>query len=295
MRVISHMRGAADWVGSAAVKTGVEIKKGVLYLGEEVSYKAYDIYDLRNDGFEKFTKAEIANLKVVGKVFGLTPLFKGVIETLEGQKNLYYATKFIGSLCDFMAIYQKVFAQETFTGKCKTFFTLPHLIKISYGVGNCLDPVKFGMKMGLWELKKVSELGTRIGNYQVFNRRLEDIPVIGSLSYSPKDFFIFTASCLELTKVGLDFYHIDGTDADSVRRRQQKITRRWDFVVNIGFFFKMVGTFGKIGLMTLGRRYGSTLAFAACDAFIQNAGLIKFWMDRSKNRKERFKNPAAAA
>lgn len=294
MGLISNINYAAHWVGNATVDTGAGIKNGVLYIGEEVSRKAYDIYDLRSDGFEKWTKAGIANLKLAGKVFELTALFKGVIETLEGQKNIYYATKFIGSLCDFMAIRKDTFAEATFMGKVNKFFTLSNFIKIFYGIGNCLDPLKFGMKMGLWNLKSASELGTRIGNYQVFNRRLEDIPVVGSLSYSPKDFFVFTACCLELTKVGVDFYRIDGTDANLARRREQQITKRWDSVVNVGFFLKMVGTFGKMGLITFGRRYGNTMTFAVCDAFVQNAGLIKFWMDRSKNRDVRFRNPAAA-
>ncbi|CUI17568.1 hypothetical protein PNK_1964 [Candidatus Protochlamydia naegleriophila] len=292
MGLISNITGAARWVGSTVVDTGTGIKKGVLWAGEGISRGAYDIYDLRSDGFEKWTKFGLANLKLVGKIFEMTALFKGVIETLEGQKNIYYATKFIGSICDFMAIGEETFKQATIMGGVKKFFTLPNFIKIFYGIGNCLDPLKFGMKMGLWDLKRASELGTRIGNYQVFNRRLEDIPLVGSLSYNPKDFFVFTACCLELTKIGLDLYKIDGTDADGGRRRGERIAKRWDFVVNLGFFLKMVGTFGKMGLITFGRRYGNTLTFAVCDVVTQNAGLIKFWMDRSKAREARFCNPA---
>lgn len=299
MGLISNITGAARWVGSTAVNTGTGVKNGVLYIGEEVSRKAYDVYDLRSDGFEKWTKAGIANLKLAGKALELTALFKGVVETLEGQKNIYYATKFFGSICNY-------FKLEKVGEDSRLSLAIPKIQKFVYGerqvawnhvvtlydIGNIIEVLKFSQKMGIAKFEWASKLGTQIGNFQVFNKRVGDIPVVGSLSYSPKDFFIFVACMFEAWSWGRKL--ITAEEA-AVNTPEAKAEYRKKFIADVGNWLKLTGTIGKMVLIRYGSSHSKAMWFAVADAITQNAGLIKFWMDRSNNRDKRFKNPAAAA
>lgn len=60
----------------------------------------HDVYSL--DGFEKWSKVVGADLKFLNILPCCKGIFDDAIRAAEDQKNLYYATLFIGSMCDFI-------------------------------------------------------------------------------------------------------------------------------------------------------------------------------------------------
>ena len=87
---------AAMWI----INTAVSIKRGMMPGLETASRRMHYVYSL--EGFEKWSKALGSDLKFLNAL----PMFKGIfddaIRAAEDQKNLYYATLIIGSMCDFI-------------------------------------------------------------------------------------------------------------------------------------------------------------------------------------------------
>jgi hypothetical protein len=287
---ISHGVNSALFTISEGVSlVSSEVKKGIRYVGEGPSRAAYDIYDLRHEGFEKWTKAAIANLKLIGRIKH-TNVFNAAIETLEGQKNLYYATKFIGSACDFIQR-DKVTKKVSLTiPKYKEEGT--NWVAVLYGIGNFLDTARFLQKHEVVAFQTVSRLGAAIGSIKISylkDKRLDQIPVLSNVFYSPKDIFIFAASGIEISRFIKAFVNVEGeTGEDRTRKRKEILS-------DISTWLKLTGSIGKMILIGCGSRYGTAFWFTLVDVITQNAGLIRYWKDRSRDREVRFNNPAIAA
>jgi len=286
---ISHgVNSALFTIGEGVSLVSSEVKKGIRYVGEGPSRAAYDIYDLRHEGFEKWTKAAIANLKLIGRIKH-TNVFNAAIETLEGQKNLYYATKFIGSACDFIQ-------RDKVTKKVS--LTIPkykegtNWVAVLYGIGNFLDTARFLQKHEVVAFQTVSRLGAAIGSIKISylkDKRLDQIPVLSNVFYSPKDIFIFAASGIEISRFIKAFVNVEGeTGEDRTRKRKEILS-------DISTWLKLTGSIGKMILIGCGSRYGTAFWFTLVDVITQNAGLIRYWKDRSRDREVRFNNPAIAA
>ncbi|WP_068467011.1 hypothetical protein [Candidatus Protochlamydia phocaeensis] len=276
-----------------------ETKKGVLYLGELGANCAYDVYDLTFDGFDKWTKEAIAVAKFSTIVFSLGNLLKDFVAALEGHKELIYASKFIGSAADFIAQRNKV--DETGNvildaqGKPikETYFQRPDIIKVLYAIANTLDAGKFVHKY-IFNFSTFSNLATKIGSYQVsfLGKRVEEIPVVGNLCSSPKDFFIFIASGIENYRLLLG----DNGIIRKVARAEsgKRLQTLWG-ELKLEVLLKFAGSTGKMILITFGRTSSKTLWFAVVDVTTQSASLVKFFIDRHKKRTERFAHPSRSA
>ncbi len=279
--VINNIGNAFDSYCIEFINAGIKAKKGMIAVGEASSNVMYDIYSL--NGFEKFAKAMIANLRMLELIPSIKGTFEHCLKTLEAQKDLYYATLVFGSTCDFIkADYDKV--TQEFKGYK---FTLPRVnpdkdnspidwVKLLYGIGNPFETAKFLQKYKVLEFPLCSQLANQFGSIKLFtlngqNWTVEDIPVLNCWCDKPKDFFVFLASgwttysCL----VSNHFWTIEN-------------------------LLKLTGGIGKMTLISgsnflISRQYFWTLA--VIDVVTQNASLISLILKCDKAREERFEHP----
>jgi hypothetical protein len=281
-------------VSDFACRTGSKIKAGTLYVGEGLSNMAYDVYDLKNEGFEKWVKATISTLRMYAIFSGMTDRFNIAISTFESQKDLYYATKFIGSVTHFIR-------ERPAPGESR--LRCPSLNEGLYAIANVLDTAKFLQKNEVFEMKWASEFATRLGSFSLSSiprvgeqvgaigerlgwKTFGEVPVLGTLTRTPKDFFIFAASAIETRRVINDIVYAEGNTIET-----RAANRRKAIFPNM---LKLTSSVGKMVLISCGRSYGRAHWFAVADAVTQNASLWKYWWDRSAKRQARF-DPAAAA
>lgn len=285
-------------VSNFVCRTCSGINKGRLYVCEGLCNMAYDVYDLKNEGFEKWVKASISNLRMLSIMNGMTDRFNIAINTFEAQKDLYYATKFIGSITHF--IREKPAAGESRL-QCPTF------VQGLYAVANFFETGKFLQKNQVFGMKWASDFASKLGAFPLSRlginvdkipvvggwlgwKTFEEVPVFGSLTRTPKDFFIFIASSYEVCSMIYKSVHImdGGTTIE-------RAARRCDYVFNLANSLKFISSAGKIVLISCGRSYSRSHWFAVADLITQNASLFKFWLDQSGKRQKRFEHPAAAA
>ena len=254
------------------IDAGVSIKKGCLFVAGEAGPTMSDIYSM--EGFEKLSKALIADLKF----FSLIPCIKGVfaecLATLEAQKDLYYATLFMGSMTEFIKIDPTSGAKSFQLPKFKEG---PHkgktdVVKILYAIGNFCEAGKFLQKFQVYSFALCTQVASRLGSMQVFTLygqswTVGDIPVLNCLCDKPKDFFIFIASGVE------------------VWRCKEKNLLKWQNA------FKLAGSTGKMLLIPFGRHHNKKVWFVVLDLVTQNASLFGFIVKRYKERQKRFNYP----
>ena len=239
----------------------------------------HDIYSL--EGFEKLTKSLIANLKLLSLIPCIKGIFDTCIDSLEAQKDLYYATMSIGCTAEF-------FGKDD-AGNWR--FKLPkkdlieNAIKILYLIGNYCETAKFFQRYKVFSFSTCTQLSNTFGNYSVFNWRLDDIPVIQTLFNKPKDFFIFTSSLLECIKCCC----IDGLLAAPAKGTTPAKETNWEGLI------KVTSSFGKMVLIASGRNYNQFLWFAIADVITQLASLISLVYKRAVERERRFDNPQMIA
>ncbi|MBA2369737.1 MAG: hypothetical protein H0V82_12035 [Candidatus Protochlamydia sp.] len=280
-------------VSNFACGTCSKIKAGTLYVGEGLSNMAYDVYDLKNEGFEKWVKATISTLRMYAIFSGMTDRFNIAISTFESQKDLYYATKFIGSVTHFIR-------ERPAPGESR--LKCPSVNEGLYAIANFLDTAKFLKKNEVFEMKWASDVASWLGPYSLYSipkigeqvgavgekfgwKTFGEVPVLGTLTRNPKDFFIFTASALETRRVINDIVYAEGTTIEV-----RAANRRKAILPNM---LKLTSSIGKMVLISCGRSYGRSPWFAVADAITQNASLVKFWWDRSAKRQARFTAVAA--
>jgi hypothetical protein len=272
MELINSIYNAAAAFGTGLIHTGESIKKGALVIAEEGSHAMREAYCL--DGFEKLTKAGIANLKFLNIIPCIKGVFDECIATLEAQKDLYYATKFFDCMPDFIYVDPKTKAKS---------FQLPRIqkgpdkgsidsVKILYAIGNFLDPFRFLYKYKIYSFPLCVEIANRMASIKVFDLNgktytIDDIPVVHSLCSRPKDFFIFLASLVD------------------VYRCSKKTILEWENGL------KLVATCGRIVLITFGRHHHKMLWFHIADVITQNVGLMAFIVKRHIDRERRFNHP----
>jgi hypothetical protein len=240
----------------------------------------YDVYSLQ--GFEKWSKAAIADMRAIQLIPGCQGIFNSTLKTIEAQKDLIYATLVFESTADFIKV-TKTVDEETGEETTSYSFTLPRerngnieWVKVLYGIGNPFDTLGFLHKYKVISFPFLSKVATQVGETKVFTLRGEawtfgDIPVLNRLVDKPKDFFVCIAS-------GYTAY------------RCLTSQNFWD----IANLIKLTGSIGKIILITsaeymIQRKY--FVALAVVDVVTQNASLIGLLMKRSKEREDRFNDP----
>jgi hypothetical protein len=280
---INRVGGAAAGACWGAIHTGITVKqgiqKGLLVVGEGTSRVMYDIYSL--DGFEKWSKALIANLRFASALFKLNGLFDECLKTLEAQKDLYYATLFIGSMKEFVG-FDKTKGEYHF--KLPAREKLENLSKIFLAIGNFFETGKFLQKYKVLDFPLCTAVANRLASVQVFTLRgkaytVDDIPVLQTLCDKPKDFFIVLSSAIEIWR---------GTAIKIMAGKAKTIFE----VENL---CKVVGSMGKIVLIAFGRHYSKFIWFSVVDVTTQDVSLYGFIYKRARERANRFERPVASA
>ncbi len=223
------------------------------------------------DGFEKLTKAGIANM---GALHYLFPSIKGVfdksIKELEFEKDLLYATQFIGALASCISQKDWTFClptKKTKDSEGKDVVSTDYA-KILLGLGGFCEAGKFLQKYKVFSFSTCTGLSNSYGSIKLFGYGLgDDIPVIRNLFDKPKDFFVFWGS-------GVEVYETFKVE-------------KWD----LGNWLKVSSSLGKMILITFGRTCYGEWWFILCDAITQNASLLSLVYKTNKEREDRFANP----
>ena len=202
------------------------------------------------DGFEKLTKAGIANMTALHYLF---PAVKGVfdksIKELEFEKDLLYATQFIGAMASCISKRDWSFCLPTRTNADGTKST--DYAKILLGLGGFCEAGKFLQKYKVFAFSTCTQLSNSYGSIKVFGQSLgNDIPVIRNLFDKPKDFFVFLGS-------GVEVY-------EAIKARK----------FDLGVLLKVSSSLGKMILIVFGRTCYGEWWFILCDVITQNASLL---------------------
>ncbi len=277
MNITDGMRNVAVGVCMGAINTGVAIERGVLAVGEGSSRVMYDIYSL--DGFEKWSKALIANLRFLSLLPQLRGVFDEFLKTLESQKDLYYATMSINSLKEFIG-------ETKVAGKTHYHFKFPtreikvgrnkvevvDSVKLLLAIGNFFETGKFLQKYKVYAFPLCSQVANRLASVKVFSYggktyTLDTVPVLQTLTDKPKDFFIVLSSIIEIW-----------------RCKDKPL-------LDIENMCKLVGSTGKIVLITFGRISNKAIWFSVVDVVTQDVSLIAFIYKKHKDRERNFNRP----
>lgn len=255
------------------------IKKGVLIIGKEVSYVAYDIYSM--EGFEKWTKASVANLELISCIPAMKGIFGECLKTLKDQKDLYYATMIFTSLRHLVGKEEIKDANDQVIGT-RRCFQFPRRdddrpnsgydwIKFWGVFANVCEVGKFIQKHKICSFERCSALASKYGAYEAFGYRLDRIPIVQRVFEAPKDVFIVMMSLIDLKRC----YYEPG-----------------DYLIKT---CKVVGSLGKIGLISSGFYYNKHIGFRVLCVVTQNASLFGYLIKAYQGRQARFEHPQPAA
>jgi hypothetical protein len=261
------------------INAGVAIKRGALYCGEGASRVMHDIYSI--DGLEKWSKAGISELRLFSFIPGMNGVFSECIKTLEAQKDLYFASKFIGTTADFIKNPRSFLDSRTFLYGIGNWFELGKFLQknevVAFSICTELSNKYGAIKLCNRRLDDIPVLGSVLD--KLFNRRLDDIPVLGNVFDRPKDICIFIASifeCCECYQKGL--YKKDPNDSS-------KNLLDWLCVL------KVTTSIGKMLLISCGKYYNKLLWFAVIDVVTQHASLASLILKNCQTREGRFLKP----
>ena len=284
----SLLRGTAG-ICKTISYAGDEIKKGVLYAAERSCLRMYDIYSL--NGFERWAKAIISSLKFISLLPSIRGVFDKCLQTLEPQKDLYYAS---------MTFYTTgYFVSKEKNGNYN--FTLPRKdkkdkkgnvvmdtngnkaavmdwVKVLRGIANPFDTACFLQKYKVMSFPLVSKFASQVGSIKLFTygrsaMTIGNCPVIENLFTRPKDFFMFFAAIVSINDLRYDAKPLS--------------------LLNMA---KLVACLGKIilttayGFMT---RSNYFTAITVLEFVASNASLLNLILKKSEEREERIQNPVA--
>lgn len=236
-------------------------------LVKEASFILNKMHSL--DGFEKGIKAMISNIAFLNLFPSCRGVFDGCIETFKDQKNLYYAAKVFSVPADYVHLESKK-TDKREQSRSYTF-CLPRYRHggeervnweaIFLGIGSFGEMGRFLQQHRLCAFSALTQLSSKIGAVRVFSSiqggvLVNNIPVVHRMLNSPKDGFVFAASCHGLYKS----YHLPK-----------------DKFWTIENYVKMTGCIGKIILIGFGgmmeaRGYKGTVKFI--DMFYSNVAVI---------------------
>lgn len=233
-----------------------------------------DLYRL--EGLEKWSKALGADLKFADYFCG--GMFKEATRAAEDQKNLYYATLIIGSMCDFIKKHEDgTFGLQMPTMQVKNadgdLEDRIDWVKFFYAFGNFFETAKFCQKYNVFDMSYFTHLSNTYGAVKVFDVRLDDVKVIGTVFDKPKDLFVFIASlCDNYNSYHKGLFNKDGSV-------------KWDIVL------KVTSSTGKMFLIWFGKYNYNKPWFMVADVITQNASLFSLIYKREKERNDRFAHP----
>lgn len=232
----------------------------------------YEVQTLHKDGFEKFTKVLISNLKLLGHHTALHAHFRPLLPILEAQRSLYVCTRSIGSTADlFRAKKTRIESSHMH----RYVFSLPKvertnrvdITKICNTVVNYLETAHFLIKHRIAHFSTVRAVFTSTSQVVVGSQEIGQIPGFHFFFQKPKEAIVVFKSLWDLGEMKF-----------ASRGETSRITR----------LFRLAGNVGSLALITLGRRHPHTPQFALLDATLSNMGLLSFLLGRREAR-ERVK------
>lgn len=233
----------------------------------------YEVQTLNKEGFEKFTKVLISNLKLLGHHAAFHAHFRPILPILEAQRSLYVCTRSIGSTADLFPT--KGVRIEGFLVH-RHVFSLPKVrrthrldvTKICNTVVNYLETAHFLIKHRIAHFSKVRAMFTSASQVVVGSREMGQIPGLHFFFQKPKEALVVFGSIWDLGE--MKFARGEGAS-------------------RITTLFRLAGNVGRLGLIALGRRHPHTPQFALLDATLSNMSLVSFLLDR-REAKERVKH-----
>lgn len=253
------------------VDAGEAAQKGLLVLGEKGSRIVYEIYS--TEGFEKFDKAFIANIRALSLLPSCQGVFDHCLKTLEAQRDLIYATMVIKSTAGCI----KKNDDGTY------YFDIPRdsqgnidVVETLLVIGNPFGTFYFLSKYELISFPIISKYAREIGSIRLFNLNGEDwkvdnVPLLKSVVSKPKDLCIFLASTI------LAYKCLNAPD-----------------IMETSNLLKLVSNVGKIILIPFGdimHKNKQLALLAFLDVATQNAGLFAYLLKRGKDEQARFDDP----
>lgn len=269
MNFLNSVGSVVDATCMGFVNASVATKNGVLKTSEGISRAIYEIYDM--EGFEKWSKALIANMRAIS----LLPSWKGsldhCIKTMEAQKDLIYASMVIKSTADLIEEKDGIYSVNI-----RDKHGNIDIVKVLYAIGNPFETCYFLKKYDVFSFPVISKYATQIGSTHLFNLNgkdwsIGDVPLVKCFVNKPKDLCVFFAS-VYLTHKCLNEPE----------------------VFELSNLLKLVSNVGKVILIPLGEilyKNKQLALLAFLDVATQNAGLFAYLLKRSRDAEARFNDP----
>jgi len=262
---------AVDYTCMGVIDAGVAIKRGFLAGTEGSSRAMYEIYSLQ--GFEKGSKAAIANMRLLSYLPGCKGIFNKCIATVEAQKDLIYATMVFDSTADFFKWDRNA---NAYVLRYRDSQGHIDWVKILYEAGNICETMSFLQRFELVSFPTISKFATQVGSTKLFSLNGEDyvyndILLLNSTVNRPKELLIFIASLITAHKCF-------------------KEPMFW----SIANLLKLTCNIGKIVLIPFGDYWFKNkvmIPLTFFDVITQNASLLSYWLKCHTDREDRFNNP----
>jgi hypothetical protein len=292
--IFAKISQSAACLGSFASSTKNYAKKGMYQVSQTLN-------DFQSDtgAMEKACCFGIALLK-------FKEIDNGLLHILKLQKEWFYATKSVGSFANYFdgnknfklptvkRFNEPVFApgaqpanallaispikallKKVYSKVCleKDYF------KIFMDVGSVLQTAKFIQKNNIYSFTRCKLVASRVGNWQVFGKQLNKVPVLQSAFDTPKDLFIIAASSISLIRRVVSLFEKTPLDTNG----NEPVTIR-NNAWNLGNLLGIVGDVGRLSMVVLGRYYGDQRFFVYIELATRTAGVAKFILDRHMER-----------
>lgn len=276
---IDRMGNIAADACMVAINTGITMRRGILVGAEKASYVVWYVYSI--DGFEKWSKAALADIEFLALMPRIGGLFKECFESIEAQKDLIYATGFIHQMSEFIKRY------EDPNDRVFDWRKGQHWANVLNLIASCFDTAQFMRKYRVYGFEFYTKFVDRYASVKVFNYQLDHIPVMhcffGS-SPKPKDVFIFLASTIE-SYLGCKNGYERFEEIRGMRQVQQggywnmfstAMSDRviWDNIL------KVASSFGKVVLIGLSKNNRGKVWYQFLGVIANNAALFKLILKR---------------
>lgn len=229
-------------------------------------------------GLEKVSKSLISTLLLASVTLRVNGAFAEVLKSLKDQKDFYYGVQFIdniGKLLRYNQLTQRV--------EFKNYWELD-VVEVLLTIGSCLQAGKYLQKQKVFSFQQCTDLANKMGQYKLFTYR-----PFTCLCETPKDFFLFVASSLDVARsvkllllpsghngkngrpmmewIRESIYSSDVAQRHIIRRRQ----------VSTENLLKQIGNMGKMYLVWNGGPDCETkLHFAIANFITQNVSLFSY-------------------
>jgi hypothetical protein len=239
----------------AMINTCVVTERCVVAVAAEGSRILNDLYSI--DGLTAVSKEVIAVLRATHN-----PVFGPCIEAHEFLKDLYYSTAFIGKLVG-------IVRNRKEGARSPSKFCL-------LGADLC-ESGKFIQKNQINRLEWAVKVSERLARIKIFSYDLKSIPIANSFCgyRHPKDFFIFTAALLDSSRILYEWWWK---------------WKKFDIIDGC----KFANSVGKMYLIAFSNysAYAKHATFDVMDIVTQTAALVKYIVERRRERQSLFLAPA---